>query len=781
MFKRRISLFLAILLIFVNVFVCSEIKSTSVYALSASELTSASDRADVSSVAADVLSVSDKVSSTDAFVSGSDAANPAVSESDPPQTEDASKSDIENDVSPSDQPSVPEEPEVIIPFEELSTTLSGQSASYNSISLTWDAIDGATSYEVWVATGAKATYKRAATVETTSYRNGSRVFNKTYYYKVRGMNADGTSAFSNVVSVKTIPATPSNFKAVRSSYKSIKLSWSKVPGASGYAIYRASSENGKYTLIRRITRGKTTSYTNTSLTCGKTYYYKIRAYRNVSGKRIYSKYTEVVSASPYLSKPSTPSASRSSYKILIKWKAVSGAKGYKVWRATEPEGEFKLVKTITKSSTRSFYDSSVVPGTTYYYKITATRSGSQSDFSNVRSYTSALSKPSSPKAASASYNSVKVTWGGVTGASGYIVWRSDSLSGIYQEIARTSGKSYVDSGLNIGQTYYYKISAYRTAGGLTGSGSMSSAASAAPVLSTASSLAVKKNSDTSLKVSWKSVSGADGYYVYRAASSGGTYSLVATLGSGDETVYIDENRTVNRYYYYKVRAYRSCSDGVHLSKYTSAKSGRITKKIAYLTFDDGPSSNTMKILNTLDKYDVKATFFVNGKTGRDAEYKAIVDRGHTIALHTYSHNYSKVYKSESAFYADMDKLSDKIYDLTGVRSNIIRFPGGSSNTVYKKYCPGLMAKLKVSTKERGYIYHDWNVSSGDASGSYKSKTQIYNTVKKGVGSKLTVNILMHDSGSKDSTVAALPNIIKYLKNNGYEILPITEDSVVIQH
>lgn len=214
----------------------------------------------------------------------------------------------------------------------------------------------------------------------------------------------------------------------------------------------------------------------------------------------------------------------------------------------------------------------------------------------------------------------------------------------------------------------------------------------------------------------------------------------------------------------------------------SSQYSGLPQKIAYLTFDDGPSENTEKILDILDSYGVKATFFVISKKYQDNGYKMIVDRGHTIALHSYTHTYSKIYKSEEAYFNDLTKISDKVYNLTGVRSVIIRFPGGSSNTVHRKYCKGLMKKLKTAVTEKGYVYHDWNVDSGDATGSNVAVETLINNVKKGAKGRDVIDILMHDTGkSKQTTVEALPEIIEYLLSEGYTILPITEDTQPIQH
>lgn len=215
---------------------------------------------------------------------------------------------------------------------------------------------------------------------------------------------------------------------------------------------------------------------------------------------------------------------------------------------------------------------------------------------------------------------------------------------------------------------------------------------------------------------------------------------------------------------------------------TAAPQPTDNRRVAYLTFDDGPSENTDEILDILDQYDVKATFFVIYHKNMEEKYREIVERGHTIALHSYTHNYKKVYSSEEAYFDDLTKIHDYVYSVTGVDSRIIRFPGGSSNTVSNKYCKGIMEKLKVDVPARGYIYHDWNVDSTDASGNNRDPEVLLNNVKARLTKNRKSNILMHDTGKmKQTTVQALPSIIEYVRSQGYEMEPLTEDSKVIQH
>ena len=199
----------------------------------------------------------------------------------------------------------------------------------------------------------------------------------------------------------------------------------------------------------------------------------------------------------------------------------------------------------------------------------------------------------------------------------------------------------------------------------------------------------------------------------------------------------------------------------------------------YLTFDDGPSENTDAILDTLDDYGIKATFFVTGKEDEHSKemYKRIVDEGHTIGMHSYSHKCSDIYSSVDAFASDLDRIQNLIYDVTGVDCLYYRFPGGSSNQVSNVE----MARYIEYLTKNGITYFDWNVSSGDATSQAYSPDELVENVMADVVKYKTSVVLMHDADAKDATVAALPKLIEALQGVGAVILPISEDTMLIQH
>lgn len=200
----------------------------------------------------------------------------------------------------------------------------------------------------------------------------------------------------------------------------------------------------------------------------------------------------------------------------------------------------------------------------------------------------------------------------------------------------------------------------------------------------------------------------------------------------------------------------------------------------YLTFDDGPSMYTDDILDILDRYQIRATFFVVGKTDAHSRemYQRIVEDGHTLGMHSYSHVYRDIYSSVDAFTQDLEKLSDYLYEVTGVSCRFYRFPGGSSNTVTHV---GILDLIDV-LNERGIVYFDWNVMSGDAGSTKLTVDQLTENVLNHLDEYHTAVVLMHDSGDKPESVEALPVIIeRILAMDNTVILPISDNTVVIQH
>lgn len=261
------------------------------------------------------------------------------------------------------------------------------------------------------------------------------------------------------------------------------------------------------------------------------------------------------------------------------------------------------------------------------------------------------------------------------------------------------------------------------------------------------------------------------------------YSAVDNCdGDITKNVIVSNNLNVNVLGNYKINYKVKDSSGNESSIDRSIKvlDPKTTGKIIYLTFDDGPSSITSSILDILKEENIKATFFVTGNANYYPDIiKREVNEGHTVALHTFTHDYKTVYKSSDAYFNDLNMIRNTIYNITGKYSNIIRFPGGSSNTISSNYQKGLMTLLAKEVEEKGFIYFDWNVSSEDAGSAWNS-SQVYNNVVNNLKYKNDI-VLLHDFGGNYKTLNALRDIIKYGKRNGYTFETITEYTEPVHH
>ena len=329
----------------------------------------------------------------------------------------------------------------------------GNSAASGKPMLTWNAVEGATSYRIYRSTSKGSGYSLLGTTTATSYTNTGAKAGTTYYYRVKACNDAGLSPYSNVVSgqVKTVtpkPAAPVVKIGNSASSGKPQLTWNAVSGATSYKVYRATSQKGTYSLLGTVTA---TSYTNTGAKAGVTYYYKVKAV-NSAGE---SAYSNIVSGRATVT-TLTMGHSSASGKPQLTWKAVSGAASYKVYRATTKNGAYSVINT-TKALTYTNVGAAL--GTTYYYKVEALNaSGKSLGFSAVVEgkvapvlavgYSSVSGKP-------------QLTWKAVPGATEYQVYRSTQQNSGYSKINTTTATSYVNTGAKANTTYYYKIVAVK--------------------------------------------------------------------------------------------------------------------------------------------------------------------------------------------------------------------------------------------------------------------------------------------------------------------------------
>ena len=205
------------------------------------------------------------------------------------------------------------------------------------------------------------------------------------------------------------------------------------------------------------------------------------------------------------------------------------------------------------------------------------------------------------------------------------------------------------------------------------------------------------------------------------------------------------------------------------------------KKIMYLTFDDGPSCNTEKVLDILDEYDAKATFFVTNEFPDYASLmKEEIKHGHAVGIHTYSHEYASIYANVQSYLDDIEKIQKVIQQQTGKPASFLRFPGGSSNTVSRQYCAGIMSELSERVTKMGYEYYDWNATNGDGD-TGRDAASIIATAKQEINEQDVVMLLMHDGAGNSETVNALPEILSYCKEKGFEFRVVDDSTPQFHH
>ena len=413
-----------------------------------------------------------------------------------------------------------------------------------SLTLKWNAVKGATGYEIYRA-GTDGKYSKITTVTSTSYVDTSVKNNTQYSYRIKAYNTACTSAFSTAASLKKTQISVSNLKADANGSK-VQLSWTGgVTGAEGYVIYRRT-EGGSYAEIGR-TSGKTYSDT---ISAGIKYYYAVAVY---SGSRTEGKCPEV--GVMYLATPSGLSVSNTIASLTLKWNAVKGATGYEIYRAGT-DGKYSKITTVTSTS---YVDTSVKNNTQYSYRIKAYNTACTSAFSTAASLKKTQISVSNLKA-DANGSKVQLSWtGGVTGAEGYVIYRRTE-GGSYAEIGRTSGKTYSDT-ISAGIKYYYAVAVY------SGSRTEDKCPEVGVMYLAEPAVTGASNITSGVQVKWSKVTGATGYIVYHKGAGKG-WARIADIKDGSTVNYTDTTAASGTTYTYTVRAYNKDT----MSDWNSTKS-----------------------------------------------------------------------------------------------------------------------------------------------------------------------------------------------------------------
>ena len=505
-------------------------------------------------------------------------------------------------------------------------TVTGGNDSQGRPTLKWKAVSGAAKYEVYRARSKSGDYIKYATVTGTSYTNTSYIENgTTYYYKVRALDANGTAgAWSSVVSVtykQTLSAptvTGGNDSQGRPT-----LTWNAVSGAAKYEVYRARSKDGDY--IKYSTQ-TSTGYTNSAyLTSGSTYYYKVRALDANGTAGAWSSIVAVTyQPKQTLSAPAVTGGNDSQGRPTLKWKAVTGAAKYEVYRARSLNGDYIKYSTVTGTSyTNTSY---IENGNTYYYKVRALdANGTAGAWSSIVSVTyraASTGTLSAPTVTGGNDSQGRPTlkWNAVSGAAKYEVYRARSLNGDYIKYSTVTGTSYTNTSyIENGNTYYYKVRALKSDGTAGAWSSIVSVTYRAASTGTLPAPAVTGGNDSQGRptLKWNAVTGAAKYEVYRARSRSGDYIKYSTVTgtSYTNTSYIEDGNT----YYYKVRALDANGTAGAWSSIVAVT----YRKPAAATVASGKCGDSAAW-----KLDAEGTLTISG-TGRMYDYEWPADRGGT--------------------------------------------------------------------------------------------------------------------------------------------------------
>ena len=448
------------------------------------------------------------------------------------------------------------------------TNLKVTEYSDKAAKLSWSKVAGVTGYLVYYSTD-NSNFTKLKTINsqsTTSYTVGGLTAGKAYYFAlISYTDINGKITKSKRTSSLKITATssssvpaPSNLKVAEYSNSAIKLTWTKAPDVTGYYVYR-STDGKKYSKIKTLT-AYTTTYTNTSLTAGKKYYYSIASYKNTStGVAIGPKSSAVNALTISSSKLSYPSGFAvkevATDAIKLVWNKSSNASGYYIYRSIDNKN-FSKIKALPSSST-SYTNTALYLDTTYYYKIASY------DNSNGSIGLSAKSPAVNAKTTSTSVSFTSKTSTSTTitlnwdypSATGYQIYRLDINTGKYVKIASTSAKSYTDRNLSSDRYYNYKVRAYLVSGGIT-TYSPYNSVSVRTCLPAVKDFKAVSQTYYSVKLSWTKQNGAVNYEIYQLSPDSQVYKLITTLNS-DATSYMVDNLTVNTTYTFRIRSVSS--------------------------------------------------------------------------------------------------------------------------------------------------------------------------------------------------------------------------------
>ncbi len=604
-----------------------------------------------------------------------------------------------------------------------------KSVSASQLAVSWGSVDGAAGYTVYRAQGSSTSYKEIGNVGASvySYTDGTAVCGVSYSYQVRAYSTvNGTrvyGAYSKAVSGKAVPGTTTVNVSVKN-YEAVNVSWTKVAGVNGYAIYRKAGSDGSYKKIQTISSGSKVSYTDEMVDTGTKYYYKVRAYKTVDDETVWGAYSNEVSVTPTMKAPKVTLTNNSYNSVTVKWNKISGADGYKVTRAESADGAYKTVKTVKDYDIVSYTDTGLSVGKTYYYKVYAYRSMDDGNVKGAKSEAAAIKAvpgATTVKSEAAGATQIKLTWSKVSlpsKNSGYIVYQQ--TGGAWKKIKTCSNKttSYTVKNLTAGTDYTFRVTAYaKSKSGQVAEGTPSNTLKASPKLLAAAMKSAVSNTYNSVKVTWSASKTADedGYEVYRATSKKGKYKKVGTVSkkSGtDSYTYTDSGVKIGTKYYYKVICTKTVSGKTIKSGYSDIKSVTAAPGkpgISVKTTDSGKLKISWKAVKKSSSKNVDG-YVVYRSTSKNGKYSKVktISKGSTTSFTDSGLKNGKTYYYKVRAYVNVK--GKKVY-------------GEYSSVKSKKVIPGTPSIKAVSTNYKT-VTVSWKKLSGcDGYEVYRSEAE----------------------------------------------------------
>ncbi|MDD3212619.1 MAG: fibronectin type III domain-containing protein, partial [Eubacteriales bacterium] len=592
--------------------------------------------------------------------------------------------------------------------------------TYTSLTLSWDACNGAAQYIILEKTWSAVTYSeigRTVGNETTFDVDGL-ICGKIYYFRVVGIVTAEDDIVtqgeqSSTVSGRARPGVPANFGATCISGTTVRLTWdAPVAGATGYYIMRSTEEDNNYTKVGTVTSADRGYYYDSGLTTAETYYYKICAYVTYASASYEGEYGDYISVRPMPGKPVITNVySYGCTSLYIKWNALSDVNGYKLMYSAEEFGDYEVVDIASGTATSYKLIDKVQAGQTIYVKLQSYVYFNEiQEFSEVSDIVEGSAKPSQVKnfkVSSGTGRSLVLTWDAVDGtgdkASGYNIYECTDASGagatpIY-DTRSGSTVQYTITGLDVGEYYYYYISAY--CGGASGEnieGVASNVENCSVKPVAPSNLTATSQTYNSIFLEWDAVDGADGYEIYYGTDSNCKYRL-ASIAEGDATDYLHENVTRGRLYYYKIRSYSIVNENNYLySAFSSAKSQYSCPGIPQ-NIVGGNSTVSGKPRISWDAVDGASSYVVYYSTSENGEYLYA-----TSVSSSYSYAYVAGRTPGRTYWF---KVKSRLY-----YGSTARYSEDFSEAVAITVQPSKPSSVTGTVKSYQSVYYKWSGVSG---------------------------------------------------------------------